>query len=128
MQAKGKTNKTRDYTKDSKYENFEGIPSKTIPGESFSIGQLVAKNTLAQDMKLMERHGIFEDDPDYDSTMALLHGPDVDLSDWVTIAEHNRRTREIILNRLKTKDDPYVPPTNKDGEPVEYDTPAEEEA
>lgn len=113
---KGKTHKSWNPGLIHK-EDYTGIPSKTIPGESFSIGELMARATRAEDIRLMERFSIDDDDPMYDDQVVLLRKPDLDLTDWQTIAEHHRETVRVIREKLALKEQGSDPVTQPEPEP-----------
>lgn len=76
----------------------EGV-SKTIPGDEVNLSELMKRAFHGQDVKLMNRFGVYDDDPSYDEGMVLVRKPDVDLTDIEIITDHLKRTREIIAEK-----------------------------
>lgn len=102
--------------KKSHKEDYTGQPSMTIPGEAFSVGELYARSMRGEDLSLMERFGIYDDDPHYDDPILDLRKPDVDLTDWQEIAERLHRTKEAIKAYR-------ADPTKKPAPPAETEPP-----
>lgn len=95
-----------------KYEGGEvnNEPSCTIPGDAVPIKDLLKRAFHGQDVKLMNRFGVYDDDPSFDDGMVLVRKPDVDLTDLDVITKHLKKTREIIKDRLREKKGELVTP------------------
>lgn len=100
-------------------EDFTGQASATVPGEAFTVSELYARSIRGQDISLMRRFGIYEDNPSYDDDMVILRSPNLDLTDITAITERFARTLEIIKEKRASGDpiEPIVGSIEK--EPVE---------
>lgn len=92
-------------------------PSMTIPGESYTVTELLGRSMRGMDIRLMERHGIYEDDPDYDSDMLILRKPDLDLTDIDSIGRRLERTKQLIKERAQKPNPEPEPDPEPEPEP-----------
>lgn len=100
-------------------------PSITKPGESFSIKELYGRAIRGQDIQMMKRAGIYDNDEGYNELIGDLRRPENDFADTERILKHARRTIELVEERMEQTGD--INPDNTPMNPPEPEPEPEEE-
>jgi len=78
-------------------------PSMTIPGESYSIRELLEKQTQGI-MPPIHRQQIYDENPTFD-TDTTVHNPDYDLTDKENLLIEKKAQLELLIKEQKQKKD-----------------------